>query len=109
MKMTLYRVGGPGLPARVKDGPVTDTVLLLASMDDCRTLRAFEGLDVDVEIKPVLKFAIGDKVHYSSIIGEPPTLRDTTIADGPFVVGGTLCWIAGKSCVVAQDALTAAA
>ena len=67
-------------------------------------LAAFVGCDVEVTITPVLRFEIGDVVDYSNIIGEEPVLKGVKITDGPFVLGGTLCWRIEKEKSVVADA-----
>lgn len=106
MKMRVEALGA----ARFDDSTVGFYVKLIGPKDALEWLRVHKGNEVEVEIKPILRFQVGDVVDYASVYGEPPTAFARKITDGPFDVCGTLCWkIEGKSGTVADRNLTPAA
>lgn len=101
MKMKLLKVGAD----RFDRENVGFYAALSVDEEVYKQLKPFVGCDVEVTIAPILRFEIGDRVDYSSVIGEEPTLLDVKVTDGPFAIGDTLCWRIESKGVVADAAL----
>lgn len=101
MKMRLVKVGA--------DGANGTQLVLMGTVEEIRAIRHMVGLEVEVSIAPVLRFNRGDRVLYSPVIGREDDGEVREVRDGPFIVGGQLCWkVSGKSAVVCDAALAPA-
>lgn len=103
MKMKVYKAGAE----RFDEATIGYYVVLSGDPEDIERLARVVGTEVEVDIRPVMRFQLGDRVDYSAVIGRGVTLQNAEIADGPFLTNGQVTWkLRGKAGVVAEAALS---